>query len=115
MAAWSVDATIYKRSRLCGRGVIWAVLRAAYFDWYPLASKWARNWLSSDVFVGRSTVRIYSISIHFGFVGDCIMRIISDRGDSRGEIIEALWGIYMARISVGGRVWGIVAVKGIEG
>lgn len=94
---------------------MWAVLRAAYFDWYPLASKWARNWWSSDVFVGRSTVRMYSMSIHFGFVGDCIMRIISDRGDSRGDVIEALWGIYIARISVGGRVEGIDDVTEREG
>ncbi len=60
-------------------------------------------------------MRIYSMSIHFGFVGDCIMRIISDRGDSRGEIIEALWGIYIARISWGGRVVGIDCVKVLEG
>ncbi len=77
----------------------WDVLRAAYFVAYPLASKCDRNWWSSDDFVGRSTVRIYSISIHFGFAGDCIMESISDRGDSRGDIIDALWGIDMARIS----------------
>ncbi len=95
--------------------MIWDVFRAANFIAYPFASKWDRNWWSSDVFVGRRTVRMYSMSIHFGFVGDSIIGIISDRGDSRGEVIEALWGMHIARISCWGVVVGMEEVRGIEG